>query len=99
MKTLYKNLSYKTLTQIVEHNGYKFRICASHSNGSWFAWLSVMTKDGHYENIENNNTLNFKFENLYFMDATVISDDRKEQMTNALEAVVPPFLEYIEKVY
>ena len=51
MKTLYKNLSYKTLTQIVEHNGYKFRICASHSNGSWFAWLSVMTKDGHYENI------------------------------------------------
>ena len=99
MKTLYKNISYLQLTQVVEHNGRKFRIQASHKNGSWLAWLSVMTKDGAYERIESNETLNFKFENLYFLDCTVVSDDKKEKMTNALEEVVPPFLGYIERVY
>ena len=99
MKTLYKNISYLQLTQVVEHNGHKFRIQACHKNGSWLVWLSIMTKDGAYERIESNETLNFNFENLYFLDCTVVPDDKKEKMTNALEAVVPPFLEYIEQVY
>ena len=99
MTTLYKSISYLQLTLVVEHNGHKFRIEANHSNGSWLAWLSVMTKDGDYENIENNRTLNFKFENLYYLDSTDVSDEYKKRMTNALEAVIPPFLEYIEQVY
>ena len=99
MKTIYKNVSYRQITQVVEHNGHKFRIQASHYNGDWLAQLSVMTEDGYYKDLENNKTLNFEFKNLHFLDDTFVPDDRKEKMTNALEAVVPPFLKYIEQVY
>jgi len=91
---LYDNGNPCNYVCVYKYNNHKFRMQFNHRNGSWEAVLHIMTNDGTWERIEDNKTLNVKWENLYHLDGKM-----PHKCAEANAPVIETFHKYIVSVY
>ena len=106
MKTLYikvtigENCQTSAYYEVVEHNGYKFRIIVKATDTTCLGFnhdcvLSVMTTNGDWANVVDNRSIGVKFDK----DAVYYGRGSEADRKRVLEKPVADFKDYIKKVY